>query len=61
MESGFLLFALAISTALAAHHVVDIMRALRCQRAQKKTVVVGGVQQDVNFGIDDAHIDTFLV
>ena len=38
--------------ALTTHHVVDIVGALGRQSAQQKAVVVGFVEQDVDFGVD---------
>ena len=46
---------------LAAHHIVDIVRTLGSERAQQESVIVGGVQQDVDFSVYDANRSIFLV
>ena len=44
------------AVALAAHHVVDVVRALGSERAQQETIVVSLVQQDVDLRFDNAHM-----
>ena len=40
---------------LAADHVVDIAGTLRCHRAEQERVVLGLVEQVVDFRLDDGH------
>lgn len=49
------------AVALAAHHVVDVVRALGSERAQQETIVVSLVQQDVDLRFDNAHMRVNLV